>query len=179
MYIKLLGFFILLNLSSCTIQMKKKNDDSTPIKKESTQAKKPNSSFEDESGTSWADNYYQETTMVVDYPKIKDSPERILEICQGEDKSLPKTYRGKFLSPIKFKTQPLILYTDSGFTKKVYVSKGICRELVLYTSKLKEGEANFRTKIKKAKLHYIYNAKTYLTELVFETQFKDVEFSVK
>lgn len=127
----------------------------------------------------WADSYYSTTALDVKNPQVKEDANKILEVCQGEDIKVSRGYRGKSLSVVDFKKTPLTFTAKDGFVKKALVTRGICRELALFKGETKDLDAGFRRSIKSVKMHYIYNHVTYVTELVFQTKFSDVTFTIQ
>jgi len=128
---------------------------------------------------SWADSYYEDTVLIVDRPLIKETSKEVFNICQGKDIPYVKGYDNQSLSSIKFKRKPITIYTRDGFKKSTYITKGICREIALLKSQLKDNEKSFRKEIKEIKIHYIYNGDSFATEMTLFTQFKSVDFTVR
>ena len=168
------NIFLLILFTSCS---------STIFKK-----KQPNKSELDQSAiksdyktqvTSWSDSYYTQTTLKVQNPLLKEDSKKIFNICQGKDISFARGYSASRLSRIKFKKTPVTIYTNDGFKMKAYITKGICRELALLKSQLKDNEKSFRKSIKSIDLQYIYNGDVYATSMVLNTQFKSVKFHVE
>lgn len=128
---------------------------------------------------SWADSYYDDTTLVVQNPLIKENAKIVFSICQGKDIAFSRGYGATKLSRIKFKKKPITIFTKDGFKMKVFVTKGICREIALLKSQLKDNEKSFRKSIESISIKYIYNADVYATSMVLRTQFPSVKFNVR
>lgn len=169
------ALFLVLLFVSCAVNPFKKEEASNQQKIKSKTLEKEEYVQEIQN---WADSYYSATILEVKNPEIKETAQSILQICQGEDIKVSRGYGGKSLSEVDFKKAPLTFTTKDGFVKKALVTRGICRELALFKGDAKDKDSGFRRKIKSVKLHYVYNHKTYVTELVFQTKFNDVTFTI-
>jgi hypothetical protein len=169
---KLLYLVLFISCSSNIFHKKQ------PKKNELKAKAKAENNFEAEV-KSWADSYYESTVLIINQPLFRESAKEVFDICQGKDIPFIKGYDSSQLSKVKFKRKPLVLYTKDGFKKSVYVTKGICREIALYKSQLKDNEKSFRKDIKLVKVHYLYNGDSFITEMDLETQFPSVKFLVK
>ena len=169
---KMLSIFCLL-LMSCAVTTKKekilsKNSKDMTIKK-----------IEFQKAENWADAYYQKTYFLVENPTILESFKELNEICKGKDIDFSSDYQAVISSPVKYKSETITVMSKSGFSKKVFISKGVCRELSLFKAPNKKTGKNIRSSIKSINLIYIYNQGTYLKDLVFNTQFQDVKFLIE
>lgn len=170
--LKFISLFLLVSCSSNIFNKKQPKNSELQAKANSE------NNFEKDI-KSWADSYYESTVLVVKKPLFREDAKEVFDICQGKDIPFIKGYDSARLSNVKFKRKPLVLFTKDGFKKSVYVTKGICREIALYKSQLKDNEKNFRKNIKKVKVHYLYNGDSFITEMELETQFPSVRFLVK
>tara|TARA_B100001971_G_C18267604_1_gene595189 strand:+ start:12991 stop:13515 length:525 start_codon:yes stop_codon:yes gene_type:complete len=128
---------------------------------------------------SWSDDYYVSTMLTVKRPLIKENAKEVFSICQGKDIAFSRGYNANQISPVKFKQKQLTFYTSDGFKMKVFVTKGICREIALLKSQLKDNEKSFRKSIAQINIQYIYNGDVYATEMLLDTQYPSVKFTVK
>lgn len=132
----------------------------------------------------WAQNYYNSTTLVVKEPIIVQNYEQIWSICKGETRDFLQNYSGTLKTQIKYMKDPLVIKTSSGFTKKVLVTKGICREIALYkqilTKKSSGDETNaFRKILTSMTIEYVYGFDSYATKIEFDTNYDGVKLMVK
>ncbi|MCO4756193.1 MAG: hypothetical protein KC478_17050 [Bacteriovoracaceae bacterium] len=127
----------------------------------------------------WADNYYAHTVIKVEGPIVNETPEQILKVCQGIDLRSARGYGNSEISKIEFKKRTLTFKTKDGFVAKAHVTRGVCRELALFQAKTKDKNSGFRKKIKFVSIEYIYNGPSFVTELVFDSNYKGVSFTVK
>jgi hypothetical protein len=169
---KTLSILCLL-LMSCAVTQKKektvgKNSKDMTIKK-----------IEFQKPENWADDYYQKTFFLVENPTILESFKELNEICKSNDIDFSSDYQALRPSPVKYKKETITVMSKSGFSKKVFISKGACRELTLFKAPNKKTGKNIRISIKSMNLIYIYNQGTYLRELIFNTQFQDVKFLIE
>ncbi len=74
---------------------------------------------------------------------------------------------------------PVNILSKKGFSKKIFVTKGACRELMLFKTPKRLSSQQFRSKIKQMTLIYIYNQGTFLNSVEFDTQYDDVKFLVE
>ena len=164
-----------LILSSCAIKWKGHNKS----KPKKLTEKELSSNSKLKKSNNWADEYYKETTFIIKKPIVKESYKQLVKICKGNEFSLIFDYQSKTPKPVKFKGDQITVLTKSGFSKKLYLTKGACRELSLFKSKIKKEGENFRKSIKQMNLMYIYNKGTYLTRLEFNTAYKGVDFIIE
>ena len=127
----------------------------------------------------WANEYYQKTYFVIQYPKLIESKEDLDKICNSPNKKIKLHYNDSKLQNISFKTQTITFSTRDGFSKKVFISKGVCRELALFKTKSLNTKRQIRKRINKVTLSYIYNEGTFLKDIVFDTPYKSVKFLVE
>ena len=125
----------------------------------------------------WADEYYQKTYFVVESPRVLESKKQLSAICKSSDNEFGSNYQSSGPHPIKYKQLPITVLSNKGFSKKTFVSKGACRELLLY--KAEKDKKQIRKSIKSMTLIYIYNQGTYLKDLTFNTPYEDVKFLVE
>jgi hypothetical protein len=137
---------ILVLLVGCTLPSKKALilDKTTVIK--SAQVKPDN----------WANEYYNATIFVVNNPIVENSYKELLKICGGEDFLFNTAYQAKKPALIPYKKQSITIKTKSGFVKKVFISKGACREISLYKAPKSPQSKLIRNKISMAILQYLY-----------------------
>lgn len=124
----------------------------------------------------WQNQYYKETMFIVTNPKVFETKRQLDLICRGDHFTFTDNYPGQSFGEVLFKKKPITIQSKKGFSKKVFVTRGVCRELVLFKSK---SQTKVRKSIAKVKLHYVYNHGTYLTELEFDTEYSDVKFIVR
>jgi hypothetical protein len=127
----------------------------------------------------WADEYYQKTYFLIKNPKILENFKDLNDVCKSRDVSFSSDYQAMAPGAVKYKKDPITITSNSGFSKKVFISKGACRELTLFKAPNKSTGKNIRSSIKSATLIYVYNQGTYLKELIFNTQFSDVKFLIE
>jgi hypothetical protein len=156
----LLLLITLSTLTSCALDIK-------PKKKQKTSA----------SQSPWQSLYYQETVFKLTNPVVVDSGEQLESVCRGPNKAVTKDYQNKEFSSIAFKKTAINIKTKAGFTKKAFITRGVCRELAL--SKKENQNTGIRKSIKSMNLLYIYNIGTFVVDLTFKTKFSDVEFYIK
>lgn len=124
----------------------------------------------------WQHQYYEQAIFKVKNPIIVQNSQKLEAICGGNEAEFKEAYRLHPISEIKYKSFPITIKTKSGFSKKVYVTKGVCRELSLYKRKQSK---SMRKRIKMMNLLYVYNVGTYVLDVTFETKFAGVDFFVK
>lgn len=175
---KIVYLFIAFNfLLSCSVKWKKENSQK---KSQGLQAQSHNKAEKIFSKPSnWADDYYQDTRFVVSNPKVVENYQQIIKICKGSEFKFVTGYQFKLPSPVKYKGEQIHIVTKSGFKKKIYISRGACREISLFLGKVKDQGQQLRSSIKSMQLAYIYNKGTYLLEMTFNTPYSDVKFHVK
>lgn len=127
----------------------------------------------------WAQQYYQKTYFIVTNPRLLETKKEIDKICDGQDLMLSVDYQNESANEIPLKESPVTFSTADGFSKKVLISKGVCRELSLFKAVDLNQNRQIRKSIKKIVLSYMYNEGTYLKEIVFSTPYKNVEFLVE
>lgn len=127
----------------------------------------------------WADKFYYKTAFNLKNPKIVETYEQLNKICKGPEFDFVVGYQSKAATAIKYKKYQVSVLTKAGFSKKVYVPKGICRELTLFKAPKTAADGQIRTNIKEMEILYIYNFGTYVSRITFRTAFNDVEFSVQ
>jgi hypothetical protein len=177
---KIYLFILLIVCSSCAVKWKgEKPNDNTQKTTTSKSALIPIKSKKFIKPKNWADSYYEDTSFIVNNPIIKISYKKILKICKGNEFNLVTAYQAKGPAPVKYKGDQITISTKSGFSKKVYISRGACREFSLFLGKVKEDGAQIRKSIKQVELMYVYNKGTYLVKTIFSTPFSDVTFIVK
>lgn len=168
--------FLIFILTSCAVKYKESKkadnsqDDSVRVDS-SLKVKKI------EKPENWADSYYRNTIFHLKNPVVLERKSVVKKVCKTETFNFKFDYQGKN-SNVQYHEVPLTFKTKSGFFKKVYVSKGACRELTLMKDRIQENGVVLRTGIKEAKIKYIYNFGSYLDSIVFKTRFQDVEFIV-
>lgn len=168
------NILILILLSSCSSNVFKKKQ---PAKKE-LDANAQINDYKKEV-KSWSDDYYTSTVLKVKNPLIKETSKEVFKICQGRDIAFSRGYDARQVTSIKFKRKQLTLYTNDGFKMLVYVTKGICREIALLKSQLKDNEKSFRKSINTIEIDYIYNGDVYATKMILNTQYPSVKFEVR
>jgi hypothetical protein len=171
---------MLIALSSCAVSWKKEKSivDNQKIPVSNITKEDKQKHFFDKP-ENWADSYYEDTRFVVSKPLITESYKKIIKICKGNEFNLVTAYQAKAPAPIKYKGDQITIKTKSGFSKKVYISRGACREFSLYLGKVKEDGKQIRKSIDTMELMYVYNKGTYLVKTTFATPFSDVKFIVK
>jgi hypothetical protein len=112
-------------------------------------------------------------------PRVVESKEDLDQICSSQDLLLESDYQTAQNPKINFKKTPITISTREGFNKKVFITKGVCRELSLFKSKTVNSKRQIRKSIKRIVLSYIYNKGTYLKEILFNTPFRTVDFLVE
>ena len=157
----LLSIMTLLILTSCALDIK-----ATKKPKPTTTTQSP-----------WQSRYYEQTVFKLTNPIVVDSAEQLEYVCKSANKAPIMDYQNKQFSSIPFKKVLINIKTKSGFTKKAYITRGVCRELVL--SKKTKQNSGIRKSIKSMNLLYIYNVGTFVVDLTFRTKFRDVEFYIK
>lgn len=125
----------------------------------------------------WADEYYQKTYFLVEAPRVLESKKQLSTICKSADNEFGSNYQSSTPHSIKYKQMPITILSEKGFSKKTFISKGACRELLLY--KAEKDKKQIRKSIKSMTLIYIYNQGTYLKDIVFNTPYEDVQFLVE
>ena len=161
-------FFMILLVSSCAVKMKK--DQPKLVSVTEIKFQKPKN---------WADGFYRDTIFKIKNPKVMGDYKLLDTICKGADMDYVSHYQAVEPYPIKYKKNPVVIQTEDGFSKKVYVSKGVCRELTLLKAPKTSKEGNIRINIKEMNIDYIYNFGSFVRDITFRTAFKDVEFYVK
>lgn len=178
----LILLFSLLVFTSCSITLKKDGPKTNPKNIELTEAERQKKAAEEArqkillDPKNWQHQYYEQVIFKVKNPKIIENNKQLEAVCGGSDIEFKESYQLKSLSYVKYKKYPISIKAPSGFSKKVHVPKGVCRELSLYKQKQNAG---LRKKIKEMNLMYIYNVGTYLIDITFTTKFSDVEIFVK
>jgi len=168
---------ILITLSSCAVTYKKDNPDklanekALAIKKAEEERQKILNDAKN-----WQHQYYEQAIFKVQNPIIVQTEKELEAICGGSEFKFKNSYQLKSLSYVKFKKYPIAIKTKSGFSKKVFVTKGVCREIALT---VKKQSKSMRKKIKMINLLYVYNVGTYVLDITFATKFKGVDFFVK
>jgi hypothetical protein len=127
----------------------------------------------------WADEYYQRTYFILQNPFVSEGYNQLMNVCKSNDFNFVVDYQALGSSAVRYKKTPITIRTKKGFSKKVFISKGACRELSLFKYVKISPDKQIRKSIKKMVLIYIYNQGTFLKEIVFNTQFSDVEFLVE
>ena len=132
----------------------------------------------------WAKNYYESTQLILKNVSIKDNETDIWLICQGKTLGDTPGYHSQMQRHIKYLAKPLTFTTKGGFVKKIYVTRGMCRELGLYqnlvsTQDKPDMHQKFRKVLKEVTVEYVYTKNAYATKLVFGTTFDDVIFVVR
>ena len=102
-----------------------------------------------------------------------------MAICSGDDFLAYSDYQAPVPASIPYKQLPITMKTKSGFVKKVFVSKGACREISLFKAQNTPQSKQIRNKISRVELLYIYNKGTYLKTIHFDTSYKGVNFLVE
>lgn len=172
--------FIVILFSSCSITWKKDNPNKNEsgLTPEQEMAKKVEEERQkallDEKN--WQHQYYEQVIFKVKNPQILENEKQLEAICGGSDIEFKESYQLQALSYIKYKKYPLSIKTKTGFTKKIFVPKGVCREITLFK---KKQNGSLRKNIKQMNLMYIYNVGTYLVDVTFGTKFPEVELFVK
>lgn len=172
---------ISFSFSSCAVKWKKDSKQKTDQSTETTssEAEMMNEIDDPKASDNWADSYYEDTYFVVKNPILVENYTKLSRICKGEEFNLVVSYQSKVPAPVKYKGDQVTIKTKSGFIKKVYITKGACRELSLYLGGIRDQAKQIRKEIKEMKLKYIYNEGTFLVETIFSTPFSEVEFFVK
>lgn len=174
--------FFLISCSSWNVKWKKDHGPKANLKdksKNQSSSSKKDDLIDKEAGENWAKNYYQGTYFEIKNPKLLESKEELEAICKSPDKSATLHYQDIKPQKISFKTNMVTFTTRDGFSKKVYISKGACRELVLFRNQSLPKAKQIRKLIDKVTLSYIYNEGTYLKRIEFKTPFKTVKFIVE
>lgn len=132
----------------------------------------------------WAQNYYHSTQLIIKNASIKEAETDIWFICQGKTLDETAGYHNPIQKRIPYLATPLTFTTEGGFVKKVFVTKGMCRELGLYQNLVSSQDKpdkhqKFRKVLQEVVVEYVYTKKAYATKLVFGTSFGDVTFVVK
>ena len=170
---------IFILLSSCAVTYKKDRPEyvAKRVKTEQEIAEqKRKEALADE--TKWQHQYYEQVMFKVQNPIIVDNNTKLDGICNGDEFMFKESYQYRPLTAIKFKKTPISIKTRSGFSKKIYVTKGACREIQLFRTK-KGDSSRIRQAIKQMNILYVYNVGSYLLDITFKTKFRDVEFFVK
>lgn len=161
----------LLVLSSCgQIKMKKDKSDVKVVSVKKLSFKKPDN---------WADKFYKKTVFKVRNPKLLQNYQQMEAICKGDEFDFVSEYQATGPYPLRYKKTPVNITTRDGFSKKVFVTKGVCRELALLKAPKTSKDGNIRINIKEMNILYIYNFGSYVTDITFRTAFKDVDFFVE
>ena len=131
----------------------------------------------------WPAKYYNSTFATVQKPKMKIKEQQLWELCKGPTLSHIKTYEGILQGQVEYLRQPILFYTDSGFKKEVFVTKGMCRELALYSSHGKktvkiDDNRRLRYKLEKLIIQFVYTDRAFAAELEFSSKYKGVTFTV-
>ena len=127
----------------------------------------------------WANEYYQKTYFVIQYPKLLETKEDLDKICSSTNKKVKLHYNDKEMQQVSFKTQTVTFTTRDGFSKKVFISKGVCRELALFKTKSLNTKRQIRKRIQKVTLSYLYNEGTFLKSIIFDSPYKNVKYLVE
>lgn len=127
----------------------------------------------------WADSFYHKTQFILSNPKVLNTYKQLDKICKGPEFDFMTDYQTRGPAPIKFKKEKVTITTASGFSKKVYVSKGVCRELSLFKAPKTAKDGQIRINIEEMKILYIYNFGSYVEDVTFRTAYKGVKFFVK
>lgn len=180
-----LSFFFIVLLSSCSswdVKWKKGYGPDANVKTKPKQKKKVDEEgkiIDEKPVENWAKEYYQKTLFVIQNPKLLETKEDLDKICESPNKWVTLFYQDQTPQKISFKRKMVTFTTKDGFSKKVYVSKGACRELTLYKNRAISSSKQIRKSIAKVVLSYIYNEGTYLKEIEFKTPFRSVKFIVE
>ena len=170
MYSKLVSVILVVLFTGCAVKMKNKKSDAKVVAIKKLEFRKPNN---------WADKFYKKTSFIVRNPKVLNSYEQLESICKGDEFDFVTDYTASEPYPIKFKKGLITIQTQDGFSKKVFVTKGVCREFALLKAPKTSADGNIRINIKELNILYIYNYGSYVEDVTFRTAFKDVEFYVK
>lgn len=162
--------FVVFLMTSCAVKMKDSKQNTQIVNVKDLAFSKPDN---------WADKFYQKTVFRLKNPKVVDNYKQLEKICKGPEFDFVTGYQAQQEEPIRFKKNPVSVTTSAGFSKKVYVSKGVCRELQLFKAPKTSRDGQIRINIEQMNLIYIYNFGTYLEDLTFRTSYKDVKFYVK
>ncbi len=166
---KIFIYLFILSLISCASKPKIENRPENVVVTKIDQTRPEN----------WADEYYNNTVLILESPTIIESYREMQAICKGDDFIFNTQYQKIEPEPVLYKKIPLTIQTKGGFSKKVYVNKGHCREITLYKAPSSQQARQIRFVIKEMELLYIYNQGSYLKTLTFDTTFKDVKFVVQ
>jgi hypothetical protein len=167
----------ILFFTSCAITYKK--DSPENIKKAKAKALKDAEiarlkRINDEKN--WQNQYYEQAIFKVENPIVVEDLKRLEAVCGGGEFEFKDSYQLTRPSLIKYKKYPINIKTNSGFSKKVFVTKGVCRELTLYK---KQKGSGMRKSLKSINILYVYNIGSYILDVTFKSKFKGVEFFVK
>ena len=174
---KIFLFSLVFVLSSCAVSYKKDNPDNLndaralAMKKAELAREKV---LNDEKN--WQHQYYEQAIFKVSNPAIVEDVKRLEAVCGGSEFEFENSYQLKKISYVKYKKYPINIKTNSGYSKKVFVTKGVCRELNLYKKQKGKG---MRKSIKLMNILYVYNVGSYVLDVTFNSKFKGVEFFVK
>lgn len=132
----------------------------------------------------WPARYYRETRVRLLNPTIKESAQELAEICQGTILPHFFTYDGLGLDGVQYLETPITVTTKSGYSKEVYLSRGICRDLFLFKSRSTDSESidasrKLRKKLAAIEIQFVYTEKSFISRLEFETPYSDVDFVVR
>lgn len=170
---RLLLLFLIF-LTSCSVTWKK---DQVQNKDVSTKpiVEKPQKKVQIEEN--WAREIYKKTYFVISNPKLLETKEDLDKICESEQAKYYADYQAT--SSMMFLKSTVTFISRDGLNKKVFITKGVCRELALYKNRNLSQSRQIRKSIDKVLLSYIYNEGTFLKEIVFKTPFKSVQFLVE
>lgn len=175
-YILIFSFFF-ISCSTPEVKWKKGWGDNPKVNTKKIE-KKIDDILEDDPRKNWARGYYHKTNFEIIEPVLVETKEDLELICKSEEKQALDSYQGQSLNKIPFQMRQ-VTFKKGPFAKKVYISKGACRELALYKSSSVPNSKQIRKKIQKVVLSYIYNEGTYLKSLIFQTPFEGVKFIVE
>ena len=170
----LLSFIL---LSSCAVTYKKDKPENLKLSKEMDLKEAETQRMRilnDEKN--WQHQYYEQVIFRVQGPEVVESNKRLDAICGGNEFEFKNSYQLNKITSIKFKKYPVSIKARSGFSKKVFLPKGICREINMMKKQKGKG---LRRRIKQMNILYVYNVGSYVLDVTFESKFKDVELFVK
>lgn len=175
-------------LSSCSVKYKDEESkkDVTAIEKNGVKVVKGTQIFDEEpkefvkESNFWPAKYYRESVLKISNPLIHSTKDEVSEVCKGPTLKNLKTYSGMAKFKNLYLSGPISIKTKSGFMKKVFITKGMCRELLLFLTKDNKGEMNsFRLKINSMRVHYIYTEKSFVDSISFKSKYREVDFVVR
>lgn len=127
---------------------------------------------------SWQNTYYNQTIFKLKNPVVVNKFKELETICNGPERK-SQNYKNQPVSNIMYKSQPISIVMKSGFSKKAFITRGVCRELALFKNTDANTNTDIRYLIKEMNLLYVYNVGTFVMDLTFKTKYKDVEFFVR